>query len=88
MAFVDAQQAYDFGIDVEKFTRRQNDGSRIVVGRLPFASNNTIPRRMEIREMREDTYKWDLFMLALSMFQYVNQDDPLSWYQIAGTCHR
>lgn len=83
-----AQQAYDFGVDIKKLTRRQDDSSRIVVGRLPVASNSTIPRRMEIREMREDTYKWDLFVLALSMFQYVSQDDPLSWYQIAGMCHR
>ena len=34
--------------------------------------------------MRVDMYKWDLFILALSMFQSVSQDDPLSWYQIAG----
>lgn len=82
-----AQAPYDFGVDIERFVRRQDTGARIVVGRLPITSNSTIPRRLEIREMREDTYKWDLFMLALSMFQYVNQDDPLSWYQIAGSCH-
>jgi tyrosinase len=82
-----AQDFYDFGTDIAKFTRRQSDGSRIIVGRLPVLNNSTIPRRLEIREMREDAYKWDLFILALSMFQYVNQDDPLSWYQIAGMCH-
>lgn len=34
--------------------------------------------------MKADPYRWDLFILALSMFQYVSQDDPTSWYQIAG----
>lgn len=79
-----AQDPYDFGVDVERFKRRQQGDSRIVVGRLPVPSNSTIPQRMEIREMRVDMYKWDLFILALSMFQSVSQDDPLSWYQIAG----
>lgn len=79
-----AQEAYDFGIDMEPLTRRQE--SRIIVGRLPLASNGSIPHRLEIRQMRADQYQWDLFVLALSMFQSVSQSDPLSWYQIAGEC--
>ncbi|KAH7143850.1 hypothetical protein EDB81DRAFT_947876 [Dactylonectria macrodidyma] len=77
-------QAYDYGVDIESLTRREDDSSRIVIGRLPLSSNGTLPVRPEIRQMKADPYRWDLFILALSMFQYVSQDDPTSWYQIAG----
>ncbi|KAK7420093.1 hypothetical protein QQX98_002955 [Neonectria punicea] len=79
-----AGQAYDYGVDIEALTRRQDDPSRIVIGQLPLARNGTLPARPEIRQMHSDPYRWDLFILALSMFQYVSQDDPTSWYQIAG----
>lgn len=75
-------QAYDFGVDVEQLTRRHE--SRIIVGRLPLAANGSVPHRLEIRQMRADRYKWDLFMLSLSMFQSVSQSDPLSFYEVAG----
>jgi tyrosinase len=74
---------YDFGLDIERLTRR-TDSERIIVGRLPFAANGSVPHRLEIRQMRNDPYKWNLFILALSMFQSVDQSDPLSWYQVAG----
>jgi tyrosinase len=76
--------AYDFGIDIEALTRRQ-DQDRILVGQLPPRTNGSVPHRLEIRQMRADPHKWDLFILALSMIQHVSQDDPLSWYQVAGT---
>ena len=76
---------YNFGPDVAALTRRQ-EGERIIVGRLPYAANGSVPHRLEIRQMRNDPYKWNLFILALSMFQSVEQSDPLSWYQVAGTC--
>lgn len=78
-----AAQSYDYGADIEPITRRQSTAN-IVVGGLPLSRNGTIPLRPEIRQMKADPHKWDLFILALSMFQYVSQDDPTSWYQIAG----
>lgn len=82
-------QPYDYGddVDMENLTRRDDPTSRVIVGRLPLSHNGSVPLRFEIRQMRADTYKWDLFILALSMFQYVKQDDPTSWYQIAGMLH-
>lgn len=74
---------YNFGFDIETLTRRQ-EGERIIVGRLPFAANGSVPHRLDIRQMRDDPYKWNLFILSLSMFQSVKQSDPLSWYQVAG----
>jgi tyrosinase len=82
-ALVAHSQSYDYGVDIEALTRRQ-DGERIVVGRLPSRDNGTVPHRLEVRQMKADRHKWDLFILAMSMFQYVSQDDPLSWYQVAG----
>ncbi|KAM0259626.1 hypothetical protein ACHAQJ_003205 [Trichoderma viride] len=77
-------QDYDFGVDLVSLTRRQDPSAPIVVSRLPLAANGSIPLRLEIRDIKADKYKWDLYVLALSMFQSVSQDDPLSYYQIAG----
>ncbi|OAA37887.1 tyrosinase precursor [Metarhizium rileyi] len=86
LASVAFSQSYDFGTDISKLTRRDDSKGRIVVGRLPTPANSTVPFRLEIRKMKSNEYTWDLYILALSMFQYADQDDPLSWYQIAGKC--
>ncbi|RCI09471.1 hypothetical protein L249_3652 [Ophiocordyceps polyrhachis-furcata BCC 54312] len=75
---------YDFGLDVAHLTRRQDVATPIVVERLPLAPDGSIPLRLEIRQMRVDQHRWDLFVLSLSMLQTADQNDPLSWYQIAG----
>ncbi|KAL7818608.1 hypothetical protein V8C26DRAFT_434404 [Trichoderma gracile] len=77
-------QDYDFGVDIISLTRRRDSSAPIVVGRLPSASNGSTPLRLEIRDVKADKYRWDLYILALSMFQSVSQDDPLSYYQVAG----
>ncbi|KAL6872035.1 hypothetical protein J3F83DRAFT_631895 [Trichoderma novae-zelandiae] len=77
-------QDYDFGVDVISLTRRQDPSAPIVVSRLPSASNGSTPLRLEIRDVKAEKYRWDLYILALSMFQSVSQDDPLSYYQVAG----
>jgi hypothetical protein len=71
-----------FGVDVERLTRRAE--GPVIVGRLPLTPDGGVPHRLEIRQMRANQPQWDLFILALSMFQSVSQDDPLSWYQVAG----
>ncbi|KAH0495878.1 hypothetical protein TgHK011_009406 [Trichoderma gracile] len=76
-------QDYDFGVDIISLTRRRDSSAPIVVGRLPSASNGSTPLRLEIRDVKADKYRWDLYILALSMFQSVSQDDPLSYYQVA-----
>lgn len=78
-------QPYNYGADIQSLTRRQDTSDRVVIKPLPIIRNGTMPLRYEIREMKADRYKWDLFILALSMLQYTSQDDPRSWYQIAGT---
>lgn len=77
-------QSYSYGVDIDSLTRRQDNG-RIVVKPLPQTRNGTVPLRPEIREMQADRYKWDLYILSMSMLQDVDQDDLASWYQIAGT---
>lgn len=79
-----AAQPYNYGVDIQSLTRRQESSTRVVIEPLPIVRNGTMPLRPEIREMKADRYKWDLFILALSMLQYTSQDDPRSWYQIAG----
>lgn len=77
-------QSYNFGTNTSKLTRRDDSKGPVVIGRLPIPANSTTPLRLEIRQLRDNKYAWDLYILALSMFQYADQDDPLSWYQIAG----
>ncbi|CCF32684.1 hypothetical protein CH063_00848 [Colletotrichum higginsianum] len=73
---------YDYGFDAGKLAKRQAQ-QRIVVAKLPSV-NKTIPIRQEIRQMKQNPFKWNLFILASSMLQYTDQKDELSWYQIAG----
>ncbi|KAH8602664.1 hypothetical protein B0O99DRAFT_647536 [Bisporella sp. PMI_857] len=40
--------------------------------------------RQEIRDLEKDTTTWTLYILALDLLQYTNQNEMLSWYQIAG----
>ncbi|KAF4464633.1 tyrosinase precursor [Fusarium albosuccineum] len=77
-------QEYDYGVDVVRMARRADLDSPVVVKQLPVSRNGTVPLRPEIREMKADPYRWDLYILALSMLQHASQDDPTSWYQIAG----
>ncbi|KAM3437318.1 hypothetical protein MY4824_003859 [Beauveria thailandica] len=79
-----AAQSYDYGIDMDQLVRRQDPSAKVIVGRLPLASNGSTPVRLELRDMRKDGYMWDLYVLALSMFQSVSQEQSLSWYQVAG----
>lgn len=81
-------QAYDFGVDVSTLTRRDDAKKPIVVRRLPVPLNGSLPIRVEIRQLAKNKYKWDLFILAMSMFEFADQGDPLSWYQIAGISFR
>jgi tyrosinase len=42
------------------------------------------PLRRDINDLYMSGPAWDLFILALRQFQQVDQDDPLSYYQVAG----
>jgi hypothetical protein len=49
-----------------------------------------IPVRREIRSLQKDfPDQWNLYLLGLKDFQEVDENDPLSYYQIAGkaSCH-
>lgn len=78
-------QTYDYGSGMslpDGYEPASN--SPVVVEALPTRENGSVPYRMEIRKMKADKYKWDLFILALSSFQSIPQDNILSYYQIAG----
>lgn len=47
-------------------------------------STGARPLRYEIHEFVNSGPAFDLFILALSRFQAVNQSDPLSYFQISG----
>ncbi|KKA30812.1 hypothetical protein TD95_003673 [Thielaviopsis punctulata] len=76
---------YDYGFDPhQKLHKRQSPSESIVVEGIPTSDDGEPPMRPEIRQLRDDEYGWNLYLLALSMLQYTDQDDVLSYYQIAG----
>lgn len=80
-----AGRPYDYGFDVtDSLARRQNTSNWILVKDLWNGTEGGTPARMEIRELKRDRRKWDLYLLALSMFHWSDSDAPDSWYQIAG----
>jgi hypothetical protein len=44
----------------------------------------TLVARQEIRTFAQDKELMELYLLALERFQKADQNDPLSWYQVAG----
>ncbi|TVY83497.1 Tyrosinase [Lachnellula suecica] len=47
-------------------------------------ASGSVPLRQEVRDLQKDSTMWTLYILALDMFQYTNQSEQLSWYQVAG----
>ncbi|TLD13239.1 uncharacterized protein PgNI_03926 [Pyricularia grisea] len=86
-----AATAYDYGFDTGPLIRRQvsengnNPRNRIVAkGVRRSNESKSVPLRQEIREFQEDGDQWTLFILGLSLMQFDDQDEPISFYQIAG----
>lgn len=46
-------------------------------------SDGSVPLRLEIRQLIQNTDQFNLYILALYRFQNTDQSDPLSFYQIA-----
>ncbi|KAF7533488.1 hypothetical protein G7054_g7071 [Neopestalotiopsis clavispora] len=78
-------RAYDYGPTVHKLLRKrdisQNDSQNALV--QPISYNGSIPLRPELRELQDYHEQWNLYILALSWMQWLNQSDPTSWYAIA-----
>lgn len=73
--------AYDYGFDVSRLVKRQE--VPFVVRSLPSV-NGTWPVRQEVRQLEKNKEQWTLYILGLSMMQFLDQSEPLSWYQISG----
>lgn len=73
---------YNFGPDVYRRVKRQTFGPFVL--RSLAGSDGELPLRQEIRNLEQNRDQWTLYLLGLSMMQFTNQSDPLSWYQITG----
>lgn len=73
---------YNFGADVYRRVKRQTSAPWVLTSLADPDSD--LPLRQEIRDLENDTDQWTLYLLGLSMMQFTNQSDPLSWYQITG----
>lgn len=73
---------YNFGPDLARRVKRHTYGPWVV--RNLAQDDGDLPLRQEIRILEKDTDQWTLYLLGLSMMQFANQSDPISWYQITG----
>jgi hypothetical protein len=56
---------------------------------LPDNEVGDVPLRREIRDLKDNhPDQWNLYILALSAMQMVNQGDDSSFYAVAGECRR
>lgn len=76
---------YDYGFDTAPLIKRQDPQRPFVVKGAGRPNITILPLRPEIRDLEKDKEKWTLYILGLSMMAFKDQDDPLSWYSIAGT---
>lgn len=84
--FISRFPRYDYGLSVAQLFERQAGGAFQAVTGAGYdpANDGPVPARKEIREFEKDANQWTLFLLALDAMQATSQDDPLSWYKIAG----
>jgi tyrosinase len=63
---------------------QRRDGIFSVLG-IAGLGDSTVYPRLEIRDL-EKNYpdQWNIFLLGLQRFQAIDQDDKLSYFQIAG----
>ncbi|KAK8089605.1 hypothetical protein PG997_004566 [Apiospora hydei] len=79
--YVDAK--YDYGRDVRRALQKRQSAQPAITTGAPRV-NGTIPLRKEIREFQGYHEQWSLYILALDWMQFTSQDDPYSWYRMAG----
>ncbi|KAI1844352.1 hypothetical protein JX266_009446 [Neoarthrinium moseri] len=75
-------RGYDYGRNLEPALLRREDDQNSLVQPIPY--NDTIPLRLEIRDLKNHNETWTLYILAMSWMQWMNQSDPLSWYSVTG----
>lgn len=77
-----AQDVYDFASEEPHLLEERQSGGFVAV---TGPAGNAIHPRLEVRQMLfTKPNQWTLFVLALQRFQRMNQNDRMSYYQIAG----
>ena len=77
---------YNYGFDVKTRVKRQLGRHSDLVVQDKIAGGGDVVVRQEIRQMEQDTDLWTLYILALSMMQFTDQESPTSYYGLAGLC--
>jgi hypothetical protein len=77
-------QSYNYGDLASGLPLLEYTSPYPIVG-APFPDKTSpVPVRQKIRDLEKNTDLWTLFILGLDKLQSVDQQDPLSWYQIGG----
>lgn len=78
--------SYDYGFDVKSGLKdKRQSGGFIVTTGMPLNEDGSVPVRREIRDLQQDSDRWELYILALDMMQWTDQSDQSSWYGITGS---
>ena len=78
---------YNYGdIKLRVREKRQSDDTPYIVTGVQtnLPTNGSMPIRLEVRQLQQNTAQWNLFLLALDKLQYTDQSELLSWYEVAG----
>ncbi|KAI4602674.1 hypothetical protein KJ359_007892 [Pestalotiopsis sp. 9143b] len=80
-------RAYDYGHTAQDLLGTRdvpgnNESQNALVQAISY--NGSIPLRLELRDLQNKHEQWNLYILALSWIQWLDQNDPNSWYSIAG----
>jgi tyrosinase len=77
-------QRYDYGIDKHSLIKRSTEHTVTIGIHVGNGPGESLPQRLEVRELEKDKLMWTLYILGLDMLQWTPQSDKLSWYQIMG----
>ena len=78
--------SYNYGFDVRDIAKRQAPQQVVTVQKLASLNGSALTRP-DIRAIR-GTPMFHMFILGMDMMMWSNQNNPVSWYQMAGKSHR
>ncbi|KAK3943651.1 hypothetical protein QBC46DRAFT_306734 [Diplogelasinospora grovesii] len=77
--------SYNYGFDIARRVKRDlRDVPQPLIVRGAGQAEGRIALRREIRDLQQDEDQWTLYILGLSLLQYMDQTTPTSWYGITG----
>jgi tyrosinase len=75
--------ASPLGIAPKPDLQRRQDAPFAITG---IRDDSGTQQRLEIRDLQQNADQWNIYLLGMQRMQAMDQNDMLSWFQIAGEC--